>query len=176
MVKQSGGCISITSAPGDGATFDSYLPRTDEKPVVLSTGVFEVRSEYPGGTETILLLEDEDAVRQVTYEFLVASGYNVLQARRGDHAFDLAGLYPGSISLIISDVVLPDMNGPAAVKKVETLHPETKALYVSGHTAAPVAQQLIAEKAMLMQKPVSRRDLLRKVDEILHPSASLGYR
>lgn len=176
MVKQSGGCISITSAPGAGAAFDIYLPRTDEKPVVLSTAVFEMRGEYPGGTETILLLEDDDAVRQVTYEFLVASGYNVLQARRGDHAFDLAGLYPGSISLIISDVILPDLNGPAAVKKVQALHPETKALYVSGHTAVPVAQQLIAQKAMLMQKPVSRRDLLKKVDEILHPSASLGYR
>ena len=175
MVKQSGGCISITSALGAGATFDIYLPRTEEKPVILSTDVFEVRSEYPGGTETILLLEDEDAVRQVTYEFLVASGYNVLQARRGDHAFELAGLYPGCISLIISDVVLPDMNGPAAVKRVQALHPGAKALYVSGHVEAAVAQQLIAEKAMLMQKPVSRRDLLGKVDEILHPAASLGY-
>ncbi len=173
IVKHSGGGIWISSAPGAGATFDIFFPRVDEKPVTLSTDVFQPRSDYPRGTETILLLEDEDAVRQVIYEFLVAGGYNVLQARRGDHAFDLAKQYPGSIPLIVSDIVLPDMNGPAVVKELRAVRPEMQALYVSGYIEVPVAHQLVAEKAILMQKPVSRRDLLRKVDEILHPHSSL---
>ncbi len=66
------------------------------------------------------------------------------------------------------------MNGPSVVKKVQRLHPEIQALYVSGYIAAPVAKELMAESAVLMQKPVSRRDLLRKVDEMLHPALSLG--
>ena len=168
MVKQSGGYISTSSIPGAGSTFDIYLPRVDEKALPLPQ-VSALRSDYPRGTETILLLEDEESLRQVTFASLRGSGYNVLQAGRGDHAIDLAHQYQGPIPLIISDIVLPDMAGPSVVTKVQALHPETKALYVSGYAEVPVAQQLISEGAIFMQKPVSRSDLLRKVDEMLHP-------
>jgi len=175
IVKQSTGYIWVSSAPGAGATFDIYLPRVDEKAPPLVTGL-EERSEYPRGTETILLLEDEESLRQVTCECLTTNGYNVLQAGRGNHAIDVAEQYKGPIALIVSDVVLPDMNGPSVATKVRALHPEAKVLYVSGYAEVPVAQQLIAEGAILLQKPLSRGDLLRKVDEMLHLRTSLGSR
>jgi two-component system NtrC family sensor kinase len=175
IVKQSTGYIWVSSAPGAGTTFDIYLPRVDEKAPPLVTGL-EERSEYPRGTETILLLEDEESLRQVTCECLTASGYNVLQAGRGNHAIDVAEQYKGPIALIVSDVVLPDMSGPSVATKVRALHPEAKVLYVSGYAEVPAAQQLIAEGAILLQKPLSRGDLLRKVDEMLHLRTLLGSR
>ena len=175
IVKQSTGYIWVSSAPGAGANFDIYLPRVDEKAPLLVTGL-EKRSEYPRGTETILLLEDEESLRQVTCECLTTNGYNVLQAGRGNHAIDVAEQFKGPIALIVSDVVLPDMSGSSVATKVRALHPEAKVLYVSGYAEVPVAQQLIAEGAILLQKPLSRGDLLRKVDEMLHLRTSLGSR
>ena len=167
IVKQSGGYIWVKSSPGEGATFDIYLPRIDEKAAVVVKSE-PSPSEYPRGTETILLLEDEDCLRQVTREFLTASGYNVLEAGHGEVAIEWATMHKGPIPLIISDVVMPEMSGPSAIARLRVVHPEIKALYVSGYAEVPVAQQLIAEGAALLQKPVSRMDLLKKVDEMLH--------
>jgi two-component system NtrC family sensor kinase len=175
IVKQSTGYIWVSSAPGAGATFDIYLPRVDEKAPPLVTGL-EERSAYPRGTETILLLEDEESLRQVTCECLTTNGYDVLQAGRGNHAIEVAEQYKGPIALIVSDVVLPDMSGPSVATKVRASHPEAQVLYVSGYAEVPVAQQLIAEGAILLQKPLSRGDLLNKVDEMLHLRTSLGSR
>jgi signal transduction histidine kinase/ActR/RegA family two-component response regulator len=175
IVKQSTGYIWVSSAPGAGTTFDIYLPRVDEKAPPLVTSL-EERSEYPQGTETILLLEDEESLRQVMCKCLTTNGYNVLQAGRGNHAIDVAEQYKGPIALIVSDVVLPDMSGLLVATKVRALHPEAKVLYVSGYAEVPVAQQLIAEGAILLQKPLSRSDLLRKLDEMLHLRTSLGSR
>jgi len=167
ITKQSGGYVWVSSSPGAGATFDVYLPRVDDKALPLAPNLV-VRGEYPGGTETILVVEDEDSLRQVTCEFLASGGYNVLQAGSGDVAIDLASQYKGSIPLMICDVVLPEMSGPLTVEKLQALHPETQVLYVSGYAEVPVAQQLIADGATLLQKPISRMDLLKKVDAILH--------
>jgi len=167
IVKQSGGYVWISSALGAGSTFDIYLPRVDEAAPALLGGL-ELRDEYPKGTETVLLLEDEESLREVTCEVLTGAGYSVLQAGRGDQTIEVAQQYEGPIHLMVSDVVLPDMSGPSAVAKVQALHPETKVLFVSGYAEVPVAQRLIEEGAMLLQKPVSRSDLMRKVDEILH--------
>jgi PAS domain S-box-containing protein len=167
IVKQSGGYIWVSSTPRAGATFNIYLPRVDEKPLPVVPNL-QVRSEYPRGTETVLLLEDDDSLRQVTCEFLTASGYNVLQAGRGEAAIDLANQHRGAIPLIVSDVVLPEMSGPSAVSKLQVLHPEMQVLYVSGYAEVPVAQQLIAEGTIVMPKPVSRMDLLKKVNEMLN--------
>ena len=167
IVKQSGGYIWVASEPGAGTTFDIYLPRVGEKPVP-QIATHSSRRTYPKGTETVLVLEDEESLRRVTCSFLTASGYNVLQASSGTLAVDIAGQYRGLISLAVSDVVLPDMSGPFAVAKLQRLHPEMQVLYVSGYAEVPVAQQLIAEGATLLQKPVSRVDLLQHVDSILH--------
>jgi two-component system cell cycle sensor histidine kinase/response regulator CckA len=169
IVKQSGGYVWVSSALGAGTIFDIYLPRVDE---AAPAPVFrpEERSEYPKGTETILVLEDEESLREVTCECLAAGGYSVLQAARGGWAIELAQQSKGQIHLIVSDVALADMSGPSAVKKVQALHPETKVVFVSGYAEVPVAQNLIEEGAILLQKPVSRSDLMRKVDEVLHLS------
>lgn len=167
IVKQSGGFIWVTSLPGAGATFEIYLPRLEGAPLPEVPNL-EHRSEHPRGTETVLLLEDDDSLRQVTCEFLMASGYNVLQASRGRIALDLASQYKGPIPLVVSDIVLPEMDGPSAVSKLQKLHPEMQVLFVSGFAEVPLAQQLIAEGAPLIQKPVSRIDLMRKIDEMLH--------
>ena len=167
IVKQSGGYVWISSTPGKGATFDIYLPRVDEvAPPLL--GEPEGQSEYPKGTETILVLEDEEAVRAVTCEFLTAGGYTVLQAGRGSLTIEEAQRYKGRIQLIISDVVLPDMSGPSVVERVQALHPGLKVLFVSGYAEVPVAQKLIEEGFILLQKPVSRTALMKTVDELLH--------
>ena len=167
IVKQSGGYVWISSTSGKGATFDIYLPRVDEvAPPLL--GEPEGRSEYPKGTETILVLEDEEALRAVTCEFLTAGGYTVLQAGRGSLTIEEAQRYKGRIQLIISDVVLPDMSGPSVVERVKALHPGLKVLFVSGYAEVPVAQKLIEEGFILLQKPVSRSALMKTVDELLH--------
>jgi CheY-like chemotaxis protein len=175
IVKQSGGYIWISSEPGAGTNFDIYLPCVNKEAPPLIPESIE-RSEYPRGSETILLLEDEEAVRMVTCEVLRTSGYHVLQASSGNYAIDLAKQHNGSIPLVISDVVLPDMNGPSAAVKIQALHPETKVLFVSGYADVPVIRQLVAEGAIFIQKPVGRRDLLRAVDEILHRPTLFGSR
>jgi PAS domain S-box-containing protein len=171
IVQQSGGYIWVSSTPGEGTAFDVYLPKVDEKPITAALNL-DVRPEYPRGTETVLLLEDDDSVRQVTYEFLAASGYNVIQAGRGNVALDLAAQYEGRISLVISDVVMPEMSGPLVVSHLRFSHPELQVLYVSGYAETPVVQELIAEGALLLQKPLSRMTLLTKVDELLHSSSN----
>jgi PAS domain S-box-containing protein len=173
IVKQSGGYVWISSTVGAGTTFDIYFPRVDEAAPALVGGL-EVRREFPKGTETILVLEDEESLREVTCEILTAGGYSVLPAGRGGQAIELARQYQGPIHLMLSDVVLPDISGPSVVGAVQALHPETKVLFVSGYAEVPVAQKIIAAGAVLLHKPVSRSDLMREVDEILHlriPSA-----
>jgi len=155
IVKQSGGFIWVSSTPRVGTTVHICLPQVDEKPIT-AIPTLDAWPEYPTGTETILVLEDDDSLRQVTCEFLEASGYNVIQASRGVLALDLAAQYKGRIPLVISDVVMPEMSGPLAVSKVRISHPEIQALYVSGYAATPIVQQLIAEGALLLQKPLSR--------------------
>ena len=167
IVKQSGGYVWISSALGAGTTFETYFPCVDEAAPALVCGL-EEGSESPKGTETILVLEDEDPLREVTCEMLTAGGYSVLQAGRGCQAIELARQYKGLIHLMVSDVVLPDISGPLAVATVQAGHPETKVLFVSGYAEGTAVQEIIEAGAILLQKPVSRSDLIREVDEILH--------
>ncbi len=167
IVKQSGGYIWVSSSPGAGATFDIYLPRVDEKPLPASPNL-ETQTDYPRGSETILVLEDDECLRDITCEFLTESGYKVLQAARGDVALELARQCKDDIQLLVTDVVLPGVSGPSAAASLKESHPETQVLYVSGYAEVPVAQKLVAEGAVLLQKPVSRMDLLKKVHEVLH--------
>ena len=167
IVKQSGGYVWISSALGAGTTFDIYFPCVDEAAPALG-GELEVQGESRKGTETILVLEDEESLREVTCEMLTGAGYSVLQAGRGGQAIALARQYVRPIHLMISDVILPDISGPSAVSAVQASHPETKVLFVSGYAEGSLVQKVIEAGAILLEKPVSRSDLLREVDEILH--------
>lgn len=169
VVKQSNGHIGVDSTPGVGTSFEIYLPRTQEHAVTISHNFGKATSR---GNATILLLEDEEPLRKLVAEILTMSGYKILAAQDGNHAFDLAQQFTGAIPLIISDVVLTDVNGPTAVQKIRSLHPESQVLYMSGYADAPVAQQLVEKGAVLLQKPVTRKELLLQIDELLQRKTS----
>ena len=132
IIKQSGGFIWVYSEPGLGTTFRIYLPRLrtlpDKRPEVSRS-----REEAPRGSETLLFVEDEDAVRLPACEFLRACGYHVLEARNGKDAIDVAHQYAGNIHLMVTDVVMPHMGGGPAALELSTRRPGLKVLYLSGY-------------------------------------------
>ena len=168
IVKQSGGNIYLYSEPGRGTVFKIYLPRVDgplatEEPVV---------SGPPRGTETVLLVEDEDEVRALALEVLEQSGYTVLDARHPGEALGIAERHSGPIHLVLTDVVMPHMSGPRLVEEIAPLRRGIKALYMSGYTADAMAQHGVLEPGIaLIQKPFLPQALARKVREVLDAQA-----
>ena len=162
IVSQSGGAVSVASKPGMGTRVTIHLPR-HAAPTVSS----ESRSESagtPSGSETILLVEDDHAVRSSMAHLLTESGYQVLQARGGEQAISIAHAHGGEIDLLISDIVMPGMGGHEVAVEVQKLHAETKVLFISGY---PVQARAAAAGAKLLYKPFSRTQLAEKVREIL---------
>jgi len=168
VVKQSSGYIWVESKPGKGACFDIYLPRVDETPAAAEK-CFKTLSKAPGGTETILVVEDEDALLHVIRQFLLRSGYSVLGANHPQRALEIAERYKESIPLVIMDTVLPEMSGPVAAERLKKLHSEMVFLFISGYVDRPILAHVIAEQNSFLQKPISRVALLGKVHELLHP-------
>ncbi|MBZ5698152.1 MAG: PAS domain S-box protein [Acidobacteriia bacterium] len=166
IVKQSGGYVWVYSELGQGTIFKIYLPQVQgeaekEKP---SIGPDKLVKE----TETILLVEDEEALRKMTHELLEQSGYTVLEASDGLEALEIAWQHKGPIHLLLTDVVMPRMSGPALAKPAAALHPELKVLYMSGYTGySYVSQGLVSSESELLQKPFTRDTLLRKIREVL---------
>jgi len=165
IVKQSGGNIWVYSEPGQGTTFKIYLPRVDEPLVERKE---EVVLEVPMGSETILVVEDEEAVRKLTVRLLKKQEYQVLEAWDGGQAFILCEKYRGPIHLILSDVVMPGMSGRELVERLQKIHPEAKALYMSGYTDNVILHHGILEEGIeFIQKPFTLESLTRKVREVL---------
>ncbi len=164
VIKQSGGYVSIDSAVGHGTTFTIYLPRTNEKAPPCKLPVNH--GESLRGNETILLVEDAGAVRDLTHEWLEASGYTVLQAKCPNDAIQIAENYAKPIHLLLSDVIMPGMNGPALAKAVLRMRPEIKIMYISGYTGF-IDQKSMNPEAPVVSKPYTRDVLLGKLRDIL---------
>jgi two-component system, cell cycle sensor histidine kinase and response regulator CckA len=166
IVKQSGGHISVYSEVGQGTTFKVYLPVTNEKPTSASTQRMAAISLK--GHETVLLVEDEAQVRRVTRECLTRSGYVVLEAAGGDEAIAIVDQHPGPIHLLVTDVVMPKMNGQQIAARLTASRPEMRVLFMSGCTESSLGHRdLLAEGTAFIDKPFSLDALARKVRGLL---------
>jgi two-component system, cell cycle sensor histidine kinase and response regulator CckA len=169
IVKQSGGYIMVESAPGKGTAFRVYLPSTDEE-IVLSS------SDLPPGaleraTETVLLVEDDAALRAVVREVLEDAGYSVLVRHTALESVELARAYAGHIDLLLTDVIMPELNGPEVAEILREIRPDTRVLYMSGYTdEALVSRVALGRDVPFIQKPFSTDNLLRTVRAVLKAS------
>jgi two-component system cell cycle sensor histidine kinase/response regulator CckA len=165
IVKQNNGLINVYSEPGHGTIFKIYLPRTRE---VTAKATEKGELVSPFGTETVLLVEDEQAILKLGQEILVRNGYKVLVARTPTEAVDLAENHQGMIHLLVTDVVMPGMNGKELKDRLVTRLPGLKTLFMSGYTADVIARQGVLEAGVpFLQKPFSIYTLTSKVREIL---------
>jgi CheY-like chemotaxis protein len=166
IVKQSQGYIWVYSEPGKGTTFKIYLPIVDEALEELreeATGL-----ELPRGSETILVVEDEEEVRKLTVRFLKKQGYRVLEASRGDDAVLIHEKHDGSIHLILVDVVMPGMSGTELARRLASLSPKMKVLYMSGYTDHTIVHHGVLEKGVnYIQKPFTMNGLVTEVRKVL---------
>src|SRR3989449_112616 len=164
-VKQSGGYIWLYSEVGQGTSFKIYLQRIDAvepQAAAVETAVML------DGTETVLVAEDEDAVRQIIEKALQARGYQVMVARDGSEALALASRHAGQIDLLVTDVIMPDMNGQVLSQRLTQVRPTIKTLYLSGYTDDAILHHGVLEEGVaFLQKPFSLGALARKVREVI---------
>jgi two-component system cell cycle sensor histidine kinase/response regulator CckA len=165
IIKQSGGYIFAHSELGHGTTFRIYLPRVEDRAETADT----VRAASSGleGSETVLLVEDEESVRQLVSETLASRGYKVLEAENGEDALKLAGT-AGTIHLVITDVVMPGLSGRELARELVKMRPQTKVLFLSGYSEDAVLHQGVLEPdTAFLQKPFTLQNLAKKVREVL---------
>jgi two-component system cell cycle sensor histidine kinase/response regulator CckA len=166
VVKQSGGCVTVSSEPGKGAAFGIYLPRATELPDRRTPAPAAVASSV--GTETILLVEDEAVVRDLVCEILRESGYVVWSAPSGADAMKITAKHTKPIDLLITDVVMPEMSGPELANTMRRARGEMRVLYMSGYTDdAVLVRQGLPDNCAFIRKPYTPLQFLQKVRETL---------
>jgi two-component system cell cycle sensor histidine kinase/response regulator CckA len=165
IVKQTGGHVLVESEPNRGTTFKIYLPRTDR---AADADVSPPATTVAGGSETILLVEDEDKVRAVACAILRRKGYRVLEAANGGEAYLVATDFPEKIHLLVTDVVMPRMSGRKLVEHLGPRRPDMKVLFASGYTDDAIVHHGVLDAGVpFLQKPFTPDGLLRKVREVL---------
>ena len=166
IVKQSDGYIDCSSEKGKGTTFTVYFPATSE--IALRRRDSMSTMGTPGGTEKILLVDDNEAVRTVARITLEGAGYVVIEAPDGEVAIAKAAKSGADIALLVTDVVMPRLSGKEVARRLEKLSPKVRTLYISGYTADVISHHGILDPGVdLLQKPFSSVEFLAKVREIL---------
>jgi CheY-like chemotaxis protein len=165
-IRQSNGHIEVYSEVGKGTTFKIYLPARSETPESL-TPPLDPRS-VTGGSETILVVEDDERVRNIATQALLNTGYRVLAASDGEAALAIAGKGSEPIHLLLTDVVMPGMNGRQLAERLVQTHPETRILFTSGYTENIIAHHGVLDRGIeFLSKPYTLETLTRRVREIL---------
>ncbi|MEM7035259.1 MAG: PAS domain S-box protein, partial [Chloroflexota bacterium] len=166
IVKQSGGDIQVESTEEEGTLFKIFFPSvTDE---VVPQQLLKVSEDIPLGKETILLVEDEEGVRDLVSTVLQAQGYRVLDAQNGQVALQLMTSYEGQVHLLLTDVVMPNMSGKTLAQQLSLSYPQLKVLYMSGYTDDAISNRGLEQtKIALLQKPFTSKDLAQKVRQVL---------
>jgi CheY-like chemotaxis protein len=169
-LKQSGGHVEVESGLGRGTTFRLYVPLVSGQSVE-APARRSVLPESAGGAETILLVEDEDAVRRLCLRVLSASGYNMLEARNGEEAIDLMARIPTKLDLLVTDLVMPRMGGRQLAAKLREASPNLRILFLSGYTEDVPPKSELDHSVGFLQKPFAPPALAKKVRELLDESS-----
>jgi CheY-like chemotaxis protein len=165
IVKEAGGHISVTGEVGRGTSFRITLPTAE---IAVPASSAPQVGEAPPGSETVLLVEDEDLLRLLFQRMLAERGYHVLPARSGSEAVQISASHPGAVHLLVTDVVMPQMNGYDLAAQLTSERPGLRVLYVSGYADQVLARHGLREgETDLLQKPFNSDDLAHKVREIL---------
>jgi len=168
IVKQSGGYISVSSEPSKGATFRVYLPRVSAAGEALAPQPPAIVGEFAQGQETILLVEDEATVRELTQQYLQAQGYTVFEAAEPNTALQISRAHSGPIHLLLTDVIMPGMNGRELAQRITASRSETRVLYMSGYSENTIAHNGTLDAGInLLQKPFTLPALRVRVRQVL---------
>jgi PAS domain S-box-containing protein len=167
IVRQSGGHVTVSSEPDRGTTFKVYLPVIQEHPE--AAGSSAPGEAGPSGSETILVVEDESALREMITEILESAGYTVLNGPTPEEALAAAGAHEGPIPLVLTDVIMPGMSGRQLADELRSSRPDARVIFMSGYTGDAIGQHGVLEPGVnFLQKPFASDSLLRKVRDVLN--------